>query len=100
MHISIAEVHNRLSSVLKDIQKGPIPITRRGKAVGVIISPEEYENLSQVRAYIQMIALSQQLGRVPTPKNFTGHHAKNWTTNDNHLYQQQLLPCGIGSWMR
>jgi hypothetical protein len=41
--------------------KGPTTITRRGKAVGVIISPAEYKNLRQARAYIQMINLSQRL---------------------------------------
>ena len=62
MDISIAEAHNRLSALLKLVEnKGPITITRRGRAVGVIISPEEYEGLRQVRAYIQMINLAQEL---------------------------------------
>ena len=61
MNISIAEAHNHLSSLLKQVGKGSIQITRRGKTVGVLISPEEYENLSQVRAYIQMINLSRTL---------------------------------------
>ena len=66
MDISIAEAHNRLSALLKLVDnKGPITITRRGKAVGVIISPEEYENLRQVRAYIQMLNLSQELREGP-----------------------------------
>ena len=62
MDISISGAHNRLSALLKLVEnQGPVTITRRGKAVGVIISPEEYENLRQVRAYIQMINLSQEL---------------------------------------
>ncbi len=61
MDISIAEAHNHLSSLLRQVDKGPILITRRGKTVGVIISPEEYENLRQVRAYLQMIHLSHAL---------------------------------------
>jgi prevent-host-death family protein len=61
MYISIAEAHNHLSTLLKQVQKGPISITRRGKTVGVLVSPEEYENLRQVKAYIQMLNLSQQL---------------------------------------
>jgi prevent-host-death family protein len=61
MDISIAEAHNHLSSLLRKIDEGPIRITRRGKTVGVIISPEEYENLRQVRAYIQMVNLSHEL---------------------------------------
>ena len=66
MDISIAEAHNRLSALLKQVEnQGPVTITRRGKAVGVIISPEEYENLRQVRAYIQMLNLSQGLREGP-----------------------------------
>ncbi len=61
MDISIAEAHNHLSSLLKKVEEGPINITRRGKTVGVIISPVEYENLRQVRAYIQMLDLSHKL---------------------------------------
>jgi prevent-host-death family protein len=65
MDISIAQAHNRLSALLKLVEKGPIIITCRGKSVGVIISPEEYENLRQVRAYIQMLNLSQELREGP-----------------------------------
>lgn len=61
MDISIADAHNRLSALLKLVKNGPITLTRRGQAVGVIISPEEYETLSQVRAYIQMLNLSHEL---------------------------------------
>jgi prevent-host-death family protein len=61
MQISIAEAHNRLSHWLKNIDQGPITITRRGKPVGVIISLQEYESLRQFRAYQQMLRLSQSL---------------------------------------
>lgn len=61
MDISIAEAHNRLSYLLKQVQKSPVFITRHGKAVGVLISPDEYENLRQVRAYLQMVNLSHTL---------------------------------------
>ena len=61
MHISIAEAHNRLSRWLKKVEDGPITITKRGKPVGVIIAPQEYERLRQVQAYLQMLSLSQSL---------------------------------------
>ena len=61
MDISIAEAHNHLSSLLKQVENGPISMTRRGKTVGVIISPAEYESLRQVRAYLQMLNLSHEL---------------------------------------
>jgi prevent-host-death family protein len=61
MHISVAEAHSRLSRWLNRVQNGPITITRRGKPVGVIISPEEYERLRRVQAYLQMLRLSHSL---------------------------------------
>jgi prevent-host-death family protein len=62
MDISIAEAHNHLSSLLKQVAKGPVVITRRGKAVGVIIDPEEYEKLLRVSAYLQLLDISHELG--------------------------------------
>ena len=61
MIISVAEAHSRLSQWLNRVKDGPITITRRGNPVGVIISPEEYERLSRVQAYLEMLRLSQSL---------------------------------------
>jgi prevent-host-death family protein len=61
MHISVSEAHNRLSHWLDEIEDEPVTITRRGKPVGVIVSPQEYERLSQVKAYLQMLRLSRSL---------------------------------------
>ena len=59
--ISIAEAHNRLSQWLDRVKDGPITITRRGVPVGVIVAPEEYEQLRRVQGYLQMQRLSQVL---------------------------------------
>lgn len=61
IQIPIAQAHNRLSSLLKKIQKDPILLTSRGKGVGVLISPQEYERLRQFEAYTQVVRLSQRL---------------------------------------
>jgi len=61
MRISVAEAHNRLSHWLKRLHEGPIIITRRGKPVGILIAPEQYEQLRRVQAYLQMLRLSQSL---------------------------------------
>jgi prevent-host-death family protein len=62
MDISIAEAHNRLSHWLKQVEKGKIVrITNRGKPVGVIIDPDEYEQLRQVQAYLEMLSLAHAL---------------------------------------
>ncbi len=63
MNISIAEAHNRLSHWLKQVQKAPVIITRRGKAVGVLIDPEEYDKLRRVKAYLQLITISREIGQ-------------------------------------
>jgi prevent-host-death family protein len=59
MLVSITEVHNRLSYWLKKVPERPVIITRRGKPVGVLVSPEEYERLRQVQAYLEMLRLSR-----------------------------------------
>lgn len=59
--IPIAEAHNRLSSLLKKAQQSPIVLTRRGKAVGILISPEEYARLREFEAYHKVLSLSQAL---------------------------------------
>jgi prevent-host-death family protein len=62
MDISIAEAHNRLSHWLKQVEKGKtVRITKRGKPIGVIIDPNEYERLRQVQAYLEMVNLSREL---------------------------------------
>ena len=61
MDISIADAHNHLSSLLKLVNNGPITITRRGKSVAVLVSPQEFENLCKVKAIIQMLNLSHEL---------------------------------------
>ena len=62
MDVSIAEARNRLSSLLKQVRKSPIVITRRGKAMGVIMDPEEYERLRRVGAYLQLLDISDEIG--------------------------------------
>jgi prevent-host-death family protein len=61
MDISVSKAHNRLSQLLKEAQERPITITRHGEPVGVLITQEEYERLSEVKAYLQIVKLSQQL---------------------------------------
>ncbi len=59
--VPIVEAHNRLSALLEKVQKDPIRLTRRGKPVGVILSPEEYARLRQFEAFSQVMQLSQSL---------------------------------------
>jgi prevent-host-death family protein len=47
--VPIAEAHNQLSALLKRVQTSPITLTRRGKPVGVLLSPEEYERRTSLK---------------------------------------------------
>ena len=59
MLVSITKIHNRLSYWLEKVPEQPVTITRRGKPVGVLVSPEDYERLRQVQAYLEMLQLSR-----------------------------------------
>ncbi|MCS7010979.1 MAG: type II toxin-antitoxin system Phd/YefM family antitoxin [Anaerolineales bacterium] len=61
LHLPIAKAHNRLSTLLKKVAQTPIVLTRRGKAVGVLISPEEYERLKRFEAYDTLVSIAQTL---------------------------------------
>jgi prevent-host-death family protein len=61
LQISVAEAHNRLSHLLRKVNDGPITITKRGKPVGILISPADYERLRKYQAYQQMLGLSRAL---------------------------------------
>jgi prevent-host-death family protein len=61
MEISVSEAHNRLSHWLSEIEREDITITRRGKAVGVLVSPTEYQRLGRLKAYLDMLRLAKSL---------------------------------------
>ena len=61
MDISVAEAHNKLSQLLQAVEQEPIVITRRGKPVGVLITPEEYAEMRKLRAYLEMLQLAKEL---------------------------------------
>jgi len=61
MLVPITKVHNRLSYWLKRVSERPVTITCRGEPVGVLVSPQEYERLRQVQAYLEMLRLSRSL---------------------------------------
>lgn len=56
VHISVVEARARLSRWLKRLEDEFI-IARRGKPIGILIAPEEYEELRRVQVYLQMLPL-------------------------------------------
>jgi len=65
INIPIAQAHNRLSSLVKKVQKSSILLTRRGKAVGVLIDLEEYAQLCRVKAYLELLTVSRAVREGP-----------------------------------
>jgi prevent-host-death family protein len=61
MDISVAKARQSLSLLLTKARTHPIVISRHGKPAGVLISPEEWEQLSRIRAYLNMMRLAQTL---------------------------------------
>lgn len=59
MQVTIAESHNRLSQLIAQLENGPITITKRGEPVGVLIAPEEYEQIKRVQAYLKLLQLAK-----------------------------------------
>ena len=50
--------------MLKRVQQEPVIVTRRGKPDAVILSFDEYERLRRLRAYSNMVRLSQELAEI------------------------------------
>ena len=48
--VSLANARDHLTGLVRDVEKGhPIELTRRGKAVAVLVSREEYDRLRAKR---------------------------------------------------
>ena len=62
--VSIAEAKKGFSALLKRVQQEPVIVTRRGKPDAVILSFDEYERLRRLRAYSNMVRLSQELAEI------------------------------------
>jgi len=59
IQVSVAEAHSHLSRWLKKVEMISVTITNRGKPVGVIISPEKYEQMRRIEAYLRMLQLAK-----------------------------------------
>ncbi len=61
MNIPLAEAQRHISTLLLELDKGPVTITRHGIPVGVLISPGEYQDFKKMQAYLGMLNLSMEL---------------------------------------
>ena len=46
--IPLSEAKNKLSSIVHDAEQTPVVLTRNGKAVAVVIAPENEDDLEQL----------------------------------------------------
>jgi prevent-host-death family protein len=61
LRVSISEAKSGFSKLLKQAQKEPVIVTRRGKPDAVILPFAEYERLRRLRGYSSMLRLSREL---------------------------------------
>ena len=59
--VAAREAKNRFGHLLDDVQSAPVRVTRRGRAVGVIMSVQQYERL-QGAAWERLTATMDALG--------------------------------------
>ena len=69
--VSAREARNRFGRLLDAAQSGPVCVTRRGGAVAVVMSIEQYERL-QGAAWARLTATMDRLGAEAAASGLTG----------------------------
>lgn len=61
--VSVAEAKRDLTKLLREAaeKQMEIVVTRRGEPYMIIMRYEDYERLSRIRAYLDMVRISQEL---------------------------------------
>lgn len=55
-HLSISDAREGLAAAIKELDTGPVTISRHGKPVAVLLSPSSYEKFLEVMEDAQDIA--------------------------------------------
>jgi prevent-host-death family protein len=79
--VSIADAKNRLPELVYEAEEGqPIQVTRRGRAVAVLVAEAEYERLRAAAALVDFAAWAQAWrGRVPAGfEGITAEELARW----------------------
>lgn len=64
------EAKNRFGQIIEEAQRGPVTVTRQGRASVVILSAEEYER-RQSRAWRNLLAVMDEAGRYAASEGLT-----------------------------
>lgn len=59
--ITLDEMRGQLAEQLEHLGDTPLTITDGGEAVGVLLSPQVYARIRRVQAYMQMLAIADNL---------------------------------------
>lgn len=61
--VSVAEGKRDFTRLLREVRESQVPILiydyREGTPAGVIVSPEEYERYTHLRAYVEAVRISE-----------------------------------------
>jgi len=65
--VSVSESRQSLPSLLREVEEADttILIYRRDHLAGALVGAEAYERLMRLQAYLDALALSSQLGKLP-----------------------------------
>lgn len=61
MEFPIATAKKEFSKILRETQKGPVILTRRGRPDIVMLSYADYERLRRLQAYQQLLKIAEEM---------------------------------------
>lgn len=61
-YLSVRDARAQLSTLIDAVWRAPIAITRRGRVVAIMISPEEFDDLADFRAAVSRTHLRKEFG--------------------------------------
>lgn len=61
LQISIEHMQSQYTQWSSLLQENPVAITEEGAVIGIMMSPEMYNQLRRIRAYLNIVALSHSL---------------------------------------
>ncbi len=61
MEFPIATAKKEFSKILRETQKGPVILTRRGRPDIVMLTYADYERLRRLQAYQQLLKIAEEM---------------------------------------
>ena len=80
--IAASEAKNRFGQLLDAVQSAPVQVTRKGRAVGVMMSIQQYERLHGA-AWERLAATTDTLGKEASANSLTEARLATLLLDDN-----------------